>query len=46
MRKYKAPEIEISNLNSGDIIATSTHVDGGFDSGLVPAKPTAEETVY
>ena len=46
MRKYLTPEIEISKLNPSDVIATSTHVDGGFDSGLVPAKPKAEETVY
>ena len=46
MRKYLSPEIEISNLNSGDIIATSTHIDKGFDSGLAPISPKAEDSVF
>ena len=46
MRKYQSPEIEISNLNSGDIIATSTHIDKGYDSGLAPISPKPEEAVY
>ena len=45
MRKYSAPEIEISNLNSGDIIATSTHFDKGFDSGLAPISPKSNQQI-
>ena len=46
MRKYLSPEIEITSLNSGDIIATSTHIDTGFDSGLAPISPKAEDSVF
>ena len=46
MRKYQSPDIEISNLNSGDIIATSTHIDKGYDSGLAPISPKREDAVY
>ena len=46
MRKYQSPEIEISNLRSGDIIATSTHIDKGYDSGLAPISPKREDAVY
>lgn len=45
MRNYASPEIEISNLNSSDIIATSTHYDKGFDSGLAPVSPKSQEPV-
>ena len=45
MRKYQSPEIEISNLNSSDVIATSTHYDKGFDSGLAPVSPKSNQQI-
>ena len=46
MKKYQSPEIEISDLKCGDVIATSTHVDKGYDSGLAPISPKPQETVF
>ena len=42
MKKYSAPQLEVKELGANDIIATSTHVDKGYDSGLAPISPKAE----
>lgn len=46
MRKYQSPEIEISTLKNGDIIATSTHIDKGYDSGLAPISPKSQDPLF
>ena len=46
MKKYSAPQFDVKELANGDIIATSTHIDKGYDSGLAPISPKPEEAVY